>query len=652
MTDAADPVAQPITRDVWPDWSPPPPAKAVDWIPRHILLPDETETPGPFDYDLVPHVRGVLEAVDDPHVRDILLLWAARNAKTTTALSCLIFWSVTAPRPAVFASANEELADRTIQDQLYPLLEKCDLTRPMLLPSHRRNRRWVKLARNRIRRAFSGSRATLRGYPAAYAVANEVSAWTKAKNVDASALRMLAQRGKLYPFDRKFLYESTPGLAGACQISELFDADGVDRRGRWVPCPHCGAFQQLVFGTRDPEGPGVKWEKDDRGRSDPQRAEDTAWYRCVHGCAIHDCDRAPMMRAGLWVSEGQTVDDRGRLHGEPRFPRSSKVGFGPLSTLYSLLIKGWGQIARDFLDAQGSSEALRDFTNSTLALKWDPKPQEIPPSVLAERLCEPHRPSGVVPAWARFLTAGVDAQEHAQRFPWSVHAWGPHGRGQMIAHGEAGSFAELRTLLDRSWPVETNAALQLPILLTLIDSGYHTAEIYRFAWTTPRVKPCKGANHAFDKLYREEKIEGVPGMTLVHVNTHKSQDWMQRLIDGGTARADPGFWSLPADAAYDVALLDELMNEVRIRDVDDAGYPTERWVRRATGRPNDQRDTCRYAWTAAQILTQHGARWNALPEQPIARAAPEAAPRAESRPADAGDRRLVRRTPSWRRKPT
>ena len=650
-------LCQRLTRTLWRNWAPPPPASAVDWIPRHVVLPDETETPGPFDFDLVPHVRGPLEAVDDPHVRTIYLLWAARNAKTTTVLACLLYWSATQPRPSVFASANEELADRTIQEQLYPLLEKCEPLADQLPPPHRRNKRYVKLLRNRIRRAFAGARGTFRGYPACYAVASEVSAWPVEHNVDASALRMLAQRGKLYPFDRKYLYESTPGLLGACQMTELFEADGVDRRSRWVPCPHCGHYQLLTFGTPDPDTPGIKWERDARGRSNPSRAEETAWYRCVSGCRIDDCDRPAMMRAGVWVSEGQSVRAAGKgrrrkpvIEGEARFPRSSTVGFGPLSTLYSLLIAGWGQIARDFLEAKASVEGLRDFTNSTLALPWDPRPREIAPDVLAERLVDRDRPSGVVPAWGVFLTLGVDVQEEAQRFPWAVCAWGANARGALIDHGEAPGLDGVRALMARTWPTAPDAPhpAHCPISLGLIDSGYRTDDIYRFAWSVPRLRPAKGGNSAFDQLYRLQKIDAIPGMERVEINTHKSQDWIQRLIDGATRRDDPAFFSLPNEAAFDLGLLEQLMNETRIAETGDDGYPRVRWVRRNSGRPNDVRDAIRYAWTAAQLLTQHGARWASLPGRPIGQpAAPPKQPVTIDAPPANARPPIQRRRPSW-----
>lgn len=640
----------PLLRTIWSTWSPPPPARAVDWIPAHVEMPDESETPGPFSFDLVPHARGVLETVDDPSVRNIILVWAARNAKTTTALSCLLYWSATAPRPSVFCSSNEELADRTITEQLYPLIEKCAALAGQLPPPHRRNKRWIKLARNRIRRAYSGSRATLRGYPACYGVASEVSAWSTSKNVDASALRMLAQRGKLYPFDSKFIYESTPGLAGACQITELFDADGVDRRARYVPCPHCRTFQTLVFGDAK-DGPGIKWDKDPRGFSTPQRAEETAFYRCVSGCEIHDCDRPAMMRAGIWVSEGQTprYDARNRIviDGQAKNAGSSTVGFGPLSTLHSLRIAGWGQIAREFLEAKASPEGLRDFTNSTLALPWDPKPRAIEPTELAQRLVDPAIPREAVPPWAVFLTAGFDVQEHATAIPFAVSAWGPGGRGHLVSHGVCGSFDEVRGTLDRTWPMAPGSgfAADVPISLALIDCNYKTDDVYRFVWSQPRLKACRGSSSPFDQLYKEMPIEKLPGATSILVNTWKSQDWIQRLIDGATPRTDPAFYSLPAEAVYDLDLLDQLMNEVQIREIDDRGYPTIRWVRRNFGRPNDKRDAIRYAWTAAQILTQHGVLWNQLPARPIAKTAP---PSSDAQPAPRHP--LNMRRPTWSNK--
>src|SRR5690606_41689543 len=65
------------------------------------------------------------------------------------------------PRPSVFASSNEDRTDDDINSKIYPMAEACKVTKPYLLPTHRRNKRHIHLKYSRIRRAFSGSPSTL-----------------------------------------------------------------------------------------------------------------------------------------------------------------------------------------------------------------------------------------------------------------------------------------------------------------------------------------------------------------------------------------------------------------------------------------------------------------------------------------------------------
>ncbi len=604
-------------------WRMPLKEKATDWIPANIIIPSETETPGPFDLDLFPHVKEVLEAVDDPMIRNIILPWAARNAKTTTGIAILLYFSICAPRPSIFASSDEARTDDDINSKIYPMAEACAATRPLLLPEHRRNKKFIHLRYSRIRRAYSGSPSTLAGFPACYYVASEISKWTKQKSNEADAIRLIGQRAKLYPFDRKGIYESTPSLKGSCNIMAFHRKATTQRRQRYVPCPHCGEYQVLVFGEAGEEGPGIKWEKGANDKSDPLIAEKTAWYQCVNGCKIENHHRPIMMRSGKWVPEGMSINEYGELIGQPDVG-SSDVSFGPLSSLYSLVISGWGQVAREFLEALGDTEAMRDFINSTLAEEWDPKPQTIEPHVLAKRLCHGER-AGIVPAWGSFLTCGIDVQEDAHRFVWTASAWGSGGRGQEIKHGQTISFDDLvRNVLERQWEHADNGE-PMQVSLSFMDSGDETELVYNMCRKVHRLLPIKGAgeNAKMETSYRErilkpeERRNKLAGeeVKLILVNSHTTNQWLQRHIDGRTWKNEAEYL-LSSDSKFDPDFLDQILNEISIREIDKRGKMQTRWERINTSRPNDYRDTIRYSYLAALYVTNNGLLWDKVPQRP------------------------------------
>lgn len=639
-----------LWHDVASAWRVPPAERAVDWIPQHLKIPQTKETPGRWDLDKLPYFRFPLEKVDDPNVRAMFLRIAARGGKTTFAISVLIYRTKTKHLPALFVSSDEARADDTIETDIYPMLEACALTRHDLLPERKRKReRGVQLGADRIRRGFAGSPSSLAGFPAATIIGNEVSKWGqisagRGKNEsksEAHPIYLARQRGKLFPWDSLFVAEGTPARKGDCVISSLVEAPSTQRWYYHVPCPHCGTYQRLQWS--EDYGPykkaGVKWEKGADGHTDALLAERTAYYECVGGCRIENADRPAMMRGGVWVAEGQTiVADASRIGGETPPPRitgeplvdSSDIAFDELSTLYSLLISGWGQLAGEWARALGDPERLRDFINSTLARQWDPKPQALDPHVVAKRICVEKLPPLIIPSWAKFLTGGVDVQQDATVFPFVFSAWGPGGRGHKVAHGIADGFAGIRAQLQRSFRFDGSEDKTRP-LLTLIDSGYERDQVYNFCAECIALgidaRPSKGSSGDVKELdYDESEIEDWPGLKLVRVDTYTTNTWLQRILNGMIKPTDPLFYSLTEADQLDLALLAQLCNGQYLERRTDMGRLTKGWDKINVGLPDDLRDGARYSRVAAQILTQHGATWNALPTSRICLEAPAPPP--------------------------
>jgi len=602
-------------------WRLPKGEEAIDWIPRWIVMPSDTETPGPFDLGIFPHCDDPLIALNDPMVRVILLPWASRLGKTIFGLSALIYFAINMPRPMMLGRENEDAINDLVDSQFYPLLESCNATRKTLLPNHKRNRRNVQIDRCRVRRSFGGSPTTLTGFPACYALASEVSKWPTRKSREANPIYLFLKRGFLFPFDSKYILESTPSLKDDCTITSLVSAPGVDIRERYCPCPKCGEYQKLVYGNGEDNTPGIKYEKNRHGRSDPMIAENNSWYECVNGCKIENQDRPELLRKGVWLSrDHQKINNQGKIKGKR--PMASTVSFGdpvdaPFSSLYSLAISGWGQIAAEFISGKHDAERLREFVNQTLGRVWDPSPPIVEPHDLGARLCGDYA-SNTVPEWAKFLTAGIDVQDYASIFKYIVCAWGSGGRVAEIDHGEFDSWDDLdREILNGSWN-HADGGTPMQLSLSLIDSGHETEQVYHLARKSRRLLACKGMNKPFGLEYKlvtlapenRRNKQAVGTVYLVEINTDWTQRWIQKHLEG---KANPFGDSLEiaTDSTNDIPFLEELLNERRVEDVDSRGYPTVSWMRICSHTPNDFRDTFRYARVAGSIVVK--GNWNNLP---------------------------------------
>ena len=617
--------------------------RAVEWIPRFVKIPASKETAGPFSLAMVPYVRRVLEVIDEPCGsplgRTIILRWAARNAKTTTVCAIMIYRTTTRHLPGMAMSCDEQRTDDLFESDLEPMAEACSETRGLLLPKRQRRReRGLQLGADRIRRAFGGSPSTLAGYPAATIAINEAgktgAIGKGVKNQtrqEAHPIPLAKQRGKLFGRDLIFMVEGTPTKAGQCPLSALADAPSTQRLHFFVHCPHCRAAQRLQWSEK--YGPyknaGVKWEKGADGHTDALIAERTAYYECRNGCRIDNSERPAMIRGGQWVAEGQLIDADGVITGEPLVD-SSDICFDELSTLYSLLVSGWGQLAGEWARALGDPERVRDFVNSTLARQWDEKPETVDPHVVATRICVEKVPPLTIPSWAVFLTAGVDAQAEATLFPFVFSAWGPGGRGHKVAHGMAEGFDALKSTLQRAFVFNASQD-KTRALLTLIDSGNERDRIYDFCAECLAcgldVRPTKGSSTDIKQLdYQESEIEDRPGIKLVMVNTYTTNPWLQRILNGVILPSDPLFYSLTEADQLDLALIGQLCNGQLLERRTDMGRTSRAWDKIHESVPDDLRDAVRYSRVAAQVLTQHGTTWNALPSTRILIAEPAPPP--------------------------
>ncbi len=621
---------------------PPPYISALEWCPKHLRIPEETESPGAFDLSLMPHLVDVLTAVNHPDVRRIFLRWAARNSKTFTSIAILLYRLCTEYLPLLLAGPDKDKTRDTVRDVVWPMLEACPLTRDQLPPHHLRSDGRVIVGRRKIRIGNAGSKSALSGFPAATGVGTEFSKWPRKKSTEAAASERFGKRFKLFPYDSMQILEGTPGIKGDCEITREVEKPSTRRHYRVVPCPHCGEFQRLQFSAEYGAHPsaGIKYDKTADGREDARLAERTAHYECVNGCKIEDKHRHKMMNAGVWLPEGQSIDKHGKITGTPLVD-SDDWAFDELSSLYSLLIGGWGSIAAEYVKAREKNdpEAIRSFVNETLARCYDPAPPATKFHEIAERLRSP-TPLRTVPSWARFLVwvSDVGSMYTLPLYWWTVFAFGPHKRCAPIDYDLAKGDEELHKALARfEFPQENSKRLCRP-MLGGIDCGYRikshsgnagaiTHHLYKLCddlTEAHQAMPCVALHGSttskFPDLYRwGYRQSGVRPREaalnrkmqrgdLLEVNTHLTQTWIDAPVRGLTTSADLGAVTLPAE------LCDPDKHPECITFLNQLGaefYNGSYWE--STG-PHEWRDNFRYGLAIADLhVNQQHATWENPP---------------------------------------
>lgn len=603
-------------------WQPRRPQCPHTWLAEHVRYPEGWETTR-FDYQDCPHVRGVVDAAMDDSIRKIILVWATRLAKTTTVEGLLAWKADQDPVPMAALFPDNEQLDQ-VDDHLYEFFEAVEPIRKQLPPPHVRNKKVIRLDNCRIRLASGGKKSSVSGYPARWVVKFEHDKLGLRKSSEADPSLRIDSRTSGFRHGVKIFEEGTPAKRSASRAAKALESpDNMKARG-FVKCPHCGKYQQL---THDQ----LEWEKTDSGRSDPQLAEQTAWYACSHnGCRIESHERREMMQSFRWVIDGQQIDDDGSITGTPEV-QSDTIVFGPLSKLYSLLISGWGVIASALVKARhqfalGNEGPIEKLYSEDLAIPWDPMRRKVRTNDLSNRMrAADHQQRGVIPKWASFLTftSDVGMIQNEMVFYSMVIAWGQLARGAIV-DWQIYSGRDLFLSEWKSLTYHCEDGTEIPVWgqPAGIDAGNWQTEIADLCKPIKNCFPTKGdtrRSSGAGELYypgfqktglspREIELKKKAGAyDLLWIATHATQSWRVALTEGRLKPDSPGFVSIPADVLDNweehEGFLDELTADTFVEG---------KWI----GENNEFGDCLRYGRALAECVTQAGKRWGRL--QPIA----------------------------------
>jgi hypothetical protein len=238
---------------------------------------------------------------------------------------------------------------------------------------------------------------------------------------------------------------------------------------RYVPCPHCGEMQQLVFG--DGTGAGIRWE--------PKENPTRAWYRCVNGCDIDEADKAAMDEAGEW-----------RAHNPAAFPRHRSFHIWAAYSQHPGA--AWLEIAREFMEVRKDPNLLRTFVNQVLGEAWAERGEAPEWQRLYDRREKAMR-LGTPSAKAGLLVGAADVQRGGGgRIDLDIWAFGPNGRREFVERIEVfGPISDKKTWkkLDvevaRTWETEDGRSMRLARVAIDSGDGENTMEVYAWARRHP-----------------------------------------------------------------------------------------------------------------------------------------------------------------------
>lgn len=515
---------------------------------------------GRWSNETAPYLVGIMDAADDPFVREIVVQKPAQSGGTEACNNILGKRIHQAPTEMIYCAEKEDKAKAWTQEAFDSMVRATPVLHDLIYQAAEDNNQNVKrYPGGGLYIVWATSPAELSSRPAQVIVFDEKAAYKPTSEGDP--VKLGEARSKTYDGEELIVKNSTPRKC-ACGPDETcgdisHDFERGDKREYYVPCPHCDEFQTLKFGGKD-VAYGLKWDAE---------TPESPYYLCEHCAAvIEEFDREEMLARGYWRAAK---------------PFNGVASF-KFSQLYSPFVS-WGKMVTDFLDASTSKQKLEVFTNTVLGEVWKPV-EEIKYEELAYNV---ETYPAEVPPGVLVLTAGVDVQK--TRLECEVVGWGKNNEswsiGYRVFEGDTG--AELSESEDDAWegieeevPVWEQLEQYLAgsfhgvggqvfrVQCVAIDSGYNTQRVYQFCKKHERKRwfAIKGMSDPFKPMLSKPTLVGRnPKVRLFPVGTNAAKDEVFSALR--IEKQGPGFCHFPDLPHYDEAHWKQLCSERMVTHV-------------------------------------------------------------------------------------
>lgn len=447
----------------------------ADWLERNIYMPREVSpnAPGMLSLSGQPWAREILRTIDDPKTQEVELVMGAQTGKTTLLLLTWMLFARFYPTPCLIGLSTDALADRLAKQRLIPLIKANPYWGEKLPPANRGQESMILYPGQYT--FYTGSRtpSKLSSFPAALLLLDEVCKWESGSRKEAHPYMLVRERVKSFA-SHKIISSSTPTIPEE-PFWQSFEQSS--KSFYYVPCPHCGELFKFEFSKNT-----LKWKES----RNIETARATAHYVCPH-CrgAILNHHRPSMLDSGKWISEN------------PHAP-AHHYGFH-VNSFYSPFVS-FGDIAAEFIGAYNSiirQDALRNFTNSWLALPWEEKIKKTTDAQIRALVTKnPDKVRGVLPENYQFVFCGIDPGANGTHYCVCAVEVAEVGdvRLHVIDWGSFHSFSSARGQQGPGWFVSrTRYGSGIIIDQALIDSGFQTQEVYNECAAFPSMLiPSKG----------------------------------------------------------------------------------------------------------------------------------------------------------------
>ncbi len=556
---------------------------------------------------VVPHAYGIMDAVDDPALTEVVVEGPTRLAKTEAAIINPMLRELDAGRNVLYINQSREACVGVWQDKIEPAIAATPRLAQFQLGDREGGQMMHRIFRNGAVLYMAGGGQIPTGFDAPKVFCDEINkpGYDRRKGDEVNTLALARERASGYESGTKVVMVCTVTTPDG-RITKAYLAG--DRRLYYVPCPSCGQYQVMEFSEGhashadnrrypDWDYPHGWLEFDD---ANPVVAQETATYICGLCHERLDEEHKPwMVRNGLWIRKGCQVEvealkrDRAGAVERPAAkgsgPRrwTAREGGAPetVTTRASFhfnamvsLITSWGKLASQFVEASKSDDPdeLKSVQRSRFSIPYADQDVTDKRSFDAEFVRSHATPyyARTLPDGAPAILATMGADVHAAAIYYVFRAWAADATSWLLEAGvidvhnmqgadDAAKRQAVTNALDRLWEafsagfnVGTEEAPRLlPVELGFLDEGWETEtvrEACRVAERRGRWYPIKG-DDGMERPWRKRLKTHSGSFSLAvdrykHVVTRLME--CTRRTENGQTIADPGYWHLHAEPTH------------------------------------------------------------------------------------------------------
>jgi len=542
--------------------------RVSQWAEESRYMPPElTNRPGFWSNEYVPYMIEPMDCLSvESEVVKVAMMKAAQVAATTCIIENDLGYTIEHdPCGYMYISADKELTKLAIDVKVDRMLQSCGL-QEKLRPADEKSR---KTGNTSEKKEFPGgfllavgaqNPGKLRSMSVRKIRFDELDGMPDKLGAEGDPVKLAENRTKAFGDNRSIVYLSTPLLMQTSKIYKQYKKG--DQRKYYVPCKHCGEFQELEFQakTEDGEKYGIHFEVNKQGFL----IEESVHYVCQF-CfkEWYDYDKAWFLPRGKWVATAEPQERNFRSY--------------HISALYSPPgMFSWINMVYDYLEAWDIKtdrakdlEALRTFWNTCLGLPWEERGE----APKFERIIQHRRPmytrNELPNKYAKKETGGpiflltCAADVHKKWIGVEIMGWCKDGRSYSIdwreldgdteiLHGAESPWEKLRDIIEHeTW--RSDDKKQYAIQTTFIDARYRTDSVYQFcADYSSGVYPIMGRDTPPRSAQLREFAEytSKAGTIAYNVNVTLYKDrlaaWLRR--DWNPPASQPlGFCNYPND---------------------------------------------------------------------------------------------------------